>query len=95
MTSVSQIPKGLWSAFLYEMKKHKSFREGYHQGHQLGLAAFCLTREADSGYRHKFGALVACFEDGRVTDVELDKSAYSVRAYSGKKIIYDYREVKK
>ena len=94
MTSITVFPKGIWAAFIYEMKKYKTFRDGYHQGINHGLEATYLNPISDSSYRHKFGVLVACFEAGLVTDVFLDRRTLSVIAYKGTEQIYKFTEPK-
>ena len=92
MTLVSQIPKGLWMALLHEMKKYKTFRDGYQQGKNTLMKSHYLTPESDSSYRHKFGVLVACFEAGEVTDIVLDRSSLSVIAFRGKEQVYKFTQ---
>ena len=85
-------PKGIWAAFIYEMKKYKTFRDGYHQGQKYGLSSTYLMKQVDSSYRHKFGVLIACYEAGLVTDVFLDRRTLSVIAYKGTEQIYKFTE---
>ena len=92
MTSITVFPKGIWAAFIYEMKKYKTFRDGYHQGQKDGLESIYLSKHSDSSYRHKFGVLVACYEAGLVTDVFLDRRTLSVIAYKGTEQIYKFTE---
>ena len=92
MTKVSQIPKGLWSALLWEMKQYKTFRNGYHQGQLNGLQSEYLKPESDSSYRHKFGVLIACYEAGKVDDIFLDRRTLSVIAYKNSITVYKFTE---
>jgi hypothetical protein len=92
MIQVSKIPKGIWAAFIYEMKKYKTFRNGYHQGQLNYLQSTYLT--SDSSYRHKFGVLIACYEAGRITDVVLDHHTLSIFAYRNQEVIYQFTEKK-
>lgn len=86
----SQVPKGLWSAFLYEMKKYKSFRAGYQDGKVNRLQSSMLLPDSDTSYRHKLGVLVACFELGEITDLRLERETLAVRAYRGRECVYEF-----
>jgi hypothetical protein len=85
-----KMPEGLWSAFLYEMKKYKSFRAGYRDGKEHGLQSRMLLPQADTSYRHKLGVLVACFESGLITDLRLERETLAVKAFKGSEVIYQF-----
>ena len=88
----TQIPKGLWAAIIYEMKKYKTFREGYRQGLRSGMDSQFLTIESDSSYRHKFGVLIACFEQGLIDDIILERNTLSVFAFRKNHMVYRFTE---
>ena len=91
MTTISsKLPKGVWAAFLYEMKKYKSFRAGYHDGQVNHLASKFLSPTEDSSYRHKLGVLVACYEAGLITDIRLDRHTLSVTAFNHDQVVYSF-----
>ena len=86
----STVPPGLWAAFLYEMKKYKSFRAGYHDGQANGLKSKMLLAESETGYRHKLGVLVACLEAGTITDLRIERETLAVKAFNGSQCTYSY-----
>jgi hypothetical protein len=88
----NKIPKGIWTALIHEMKKYKSFRDGYHSGQLVGLKSVYLSRESDSSYRHKFGVLLACYEAGDITDIFLDRRNYTITAYFNEGIVYKFQQ---
>jgi hypothetical protein len=90
VTISPNIPRGVWAAFLYEMKKYKSFRAGYHDGQVNKLQSIFLTEGSDSSYRHKLGVLVACYEAGIITDIRLDRRNLSVTAFNGEAVAYSF-----
>lgn len=81
----------LLKSFIMEMKKHPDFRSGWHDGKEHGLKSRYLVHSDVSNYRQKFGALVACWEQGLVTDVALDRHKRTVTAFNGTVKVYFYQ----
>lgn len=82
------VPSGLWFLFKHEMKRNPAFKYGYRDGQKQGLNSRCLSKDVWSSYHSKIGVLVACWEQGFVDDIRIDRDLQVVEGLKNGRSVY-------